>query len=270
MASSILLWIYPPLLLLLTTVAIYQYVRSTQLSLPVSSAAGILTILLPFLASINAAFFPRLWKSDASYRILAVSLQAAQGILITVVATLAFSDILPSTARECLLSTTWQLLFSAHDANAIRNIQDSLQCCGFRTVKDRPWPFPDNHSSNQCVKTYGRSVACIEPWQQVLQQNSGLEFGVVLAVGVIQAVTLFTMLTGSRTAIFGARPWNSWSHRETHEPRLLPASRENAYQDDPDPSEDDNVETEIHTNGHGHVEDSAARSSSHGNPWNAA
>ena len=93
---------------------------------------------------------------------------------------------MPSSVRNCVLSTTWQRLFSTHDAEAIRRIQDSLGCCGFNSVKDRAWPFQGHEMSRQCSEIYGRSTACAEPWGAALQRNAGLEFGVVLAVGVLQ------------------------------------------------------------------------------------
>ena len=92
----------------------------------------------------------------------------------------------PSAVRKCMLETTWQRLFSAHNADAIRRIQDHLNCCGFNTVRDRAWPFQGHEVSRQCSEIYDRTTACSGPWRAALQRNSGVEFGVVLGIGILQ------------------------------------------------------------------------------------
>lgn len=112
------------------------------------------------------------------------ALQILQGILTTVLATLYALDLVPSATVGCELSTRWQHLFRTKDAQAIRAIQEALQCCGFRTVKDMAWPFPP--TDVQCPARFDRALACQGPWTAALQRNAGINFGVVLAVGVLQ------------------------------------------------------------------------------------
>lgn len=151
----------------------------------------IITAVLPFLAALNAIYYARLFRSaDATTRrkFFGIALQALQAIVTTVLATLFFSNVVPSPIRKCILGTTWQRLFSAHDAESIRRIQDALNCCGFNTVRDRAWPFQGHEPpERQCAEIYERTTPCSEPWGMALQRNSGLEFGVLLGVGLSQA-----------------------------------------------------------------------------------
>ncbi|GAB0144834.1 hypothetical protein EsHS_00005290 [Epichloe bromicola] len=85
------------------------------------------TILLPVLALTNAFVYLRFGKSRKRHdAVLARALQVVQALCTTVLATLLFSNIVPSAVRDCLLSTIWQRLFSIHDAGAIRRIQDTF------------------------------------------------------------------------------------------------------------------------------------------------
>lgn len=113
-----------------------------------------------------------------------VVLQVLQGVIITVLATIYGSHVLPSASRECELSTRWQQLFGAKDERAIRAIQEAFQCCGFRTVKDMAWPFPP--TAVQCSSKFDRSLACQVPWTNALQRSAAVNFGAMVAVAVMQ------------------------------------------------------------------------------------
>lgn len=172
----------------------YEHVSSVTLSLPLTPALTFVTILLPLLAGANLLSLPYLTrkgprKSASVFKYInPVVLQALQGIFTTVLATLYFSDIVPSATRGCELSTRWQQLFRAKDERAIRAIQEALQCCGFRTVKDMAWPFPP--TGIQCSARFDRTSACQGPWTNTLQRSAGVNFGVVLAAGLMQASDL--------------------------------------------------------------------------------
>lgn len=90
-----------------------------------------------------------------------------------------------SGPRACELSTLWQRLFRGKDAKTIRAIQDALECCGFRSVKDMAWPFPPADVAT-CATRFDRSLPCQGPWAGALQRSAGVEFGIVVAVGLIQ------------------------------------------------------------------------------------
>lgn len=173
----------------------YEHVNSVKLSLPLSAALTFLTILLPLFAAGNAYLLPYLTRKSSSKPTTSLhhllrsprflqGLQVLQGILTTILATLYFQDLVPSDTRACELSTRWQRLFRTKDALSIKTIQDALECCGFRSVRDMAWPFPPTEV--QCAARFDRGLACREPWTGALQRSAGVNFGVVLAVGLLQ------------------------------------------------------------------------------------
>lgn len=131
---------------------------------------------------------------------LPATLQLLQGVLSIVVATLLIANNIvggsassassPSPLIRCALETTWQRLWSAHDAAALRRIQDALNCCGFNSVVDRAWPFPHGAGSATCAESYDRSTACRVPWMQTVQRRAGVELAMVVVVGLFQVGTL--------------------------------------------------------------------------------
>ncbi|KAG6041856.1 hypothetical protein E4U41_001016 [Claviceps citrina] len=216
--------------LLLVGVAIYEHASSASLSLPISPSTTIPTILLPVIGLANTLAHLRLSRPSRPppqphHALLARTLQAVQALATTVLATLLFSNVVPSAARTCLLSTIWQRHFRNHDADAIRRIQDAFHCCGFNTVRDRAWPFPDHQSARRCAETYGREVSCAQPWARALQRNAGLDFGIVVAVGLFQIATWFLseyggFRDGSRARSRGLIRYGAIDGPETA--RLLP------------------------------------------------
>ncbi|KAL2205429.1 hypothetical protein CC79DRAFT_1047952 [Sarocladium strictum] len=97
-------------------------------------------------------------------------------------------------------------LFRARDAQSIRTIQDVLECCGLNSVRDRAYPFGQ---PSTCKETYGRSRSCREAWTGVMRTSAGVDFGVVLAVALLQLMGLLMMKEGASwwTA------WRIWSGR---------------------------------------------------------
>ncbi|KAI1381128.1 hypothetical protein F4677DRAFT_402223 [Hypoxylon crocopeplum] len=184
--------VQPLLLVALAAIAIYVQVRSSTLSLPLSTGTTVLTIILPFLAAANVFYTPRLNSilrqriiSSPALQLLPIALQLIQGVLTVVLATLAAEGFAPGQTLECGLEGNWQHLWTAHDGHAIERIQDALNCCGLHSIKDRDWP------RDQCQKLYsGRHVACIDPWRANMQRTAGLEFTVAVAVGILQLIHL--------------------------------------------------------------------------------
>lgn len=185
----------------------YEHVTSVTLSLPLTPALTFCTILLPLFAAGNLLSLRYLWphRSKSSNRRIVVKLsqlllspiilQTLQAIFTTILATLYFTDLVPTNTalRDCKLATQWQHLFHIKDARSIRTIQDALQCCGFRSVRDMAWPFAGSVSDGeggQCAAMFDRTRACRVPWAAALQRSAGVNFGVVLAVGVLQVSVL--------------------------------------------------------------------------------
>ncbi|KAI1084065.1 hypothetical protein F5B20DRAFT_526598 [Whalleya microplaca] len=182
--------IYPLLIAALIAIAIYVQVSSSTLSLPLSTATTVLTILLPLIAAANAFFTPNLRRlllrkaSPALLPLLIPALQILQGILTVILATLSFEGFIPGQNLNCNMEGNWQRLWHLHDNRAIERIQDAFNCCGFNSVKDRDFP------SGQCVEVYRRHEPCVEPWRASMQRNAGFEFAVALAVGILQLAHL--------------------------------------------------------------------------------
>ncbi|KAI1364512.1 hypothetical protein F5Y08DRAFT_210625 [Xylaria arbuscula] len=168
-------------------IAIYVQVTSSTLSLPISTGTAVLTILLPLFAIANLFFTPvlnRLAKSSTIQQLLLPSLHVLQGGLTVVIATLAAQGFMPGPSLKCGLRENWQTLFSNHDGRAIERIQNTFDCCGFHTVKDRAWPEHD------CQKIYGRHTACDIPWTASMRTTSGLQFLVAVLCGIVQLAHL--------------------------------------------------------------------------------
>ncbi|KAK3683369.1 hypothetical protein B0T22DRAFT_246468 [Podospora appendiculata] len=205
--------IYPLIVMALIGVAIYEHVKATTLSLPLSSTLTILAIVLPLIAVANAIYFPYLLRrakaTSAFQRLLPIALQVLQLLLAAVLATLFSSDALPSATHECLLETKWRGFWTSHDGDRIRAIQDTFNCCGFRSVKDMAWPFPrgapggPTHGAD-CAAQFGRTASCKGPWEQAFQAGAGADLGVVLAVAVLQFASLVLMRS------FGAYQETAW------------------------------------------------------------
>ncbi|KAL7951012.1 hypothetical protein V8C42DRAFT_136194 [Trichoderma barbatum] len=188
-------------------VAAVVHFHSAHLSLPVSSTVTFLTILLPIISFLNSYIYPTLLHSARNsshplHRLSPTILQTLQGIFTTILATLLFQDVVPSTTVECLLDNQWKRLFRAHDGESIRLIQDTLNCCGLNTVKDRAFPFPPA-DANTCAKTFGRDHACRGPWTTALRSSTGADFGVVIAVGLLQILSLLMTREGTNW-------WDAW------------------------------------------------------------
>lgn len=69
----------------------------------------------------------------------------------------------------------------------MKAIQDRLDCCGFKTTKDRAWPFAvGGVSPDQCVRDTGRTKSCLDPWRGEELRSLGLFLGVGVALGVVK------------------------------------------------------------------------------------
>lgn len=175
-----------------------MHIHASILSLPISPWLTLLTVFLPILVALNAIFYPLLRRAHPHLRtvgaataadpvnILSIILETLLGILTTVLSTLFAASAIPSELTECLLSGVWEGLFAALDAASIIRIQDSLNCCGYNSVKDRAWPFNWHKSGFGCAEMYGRRQACCGPWSGELRQDAWLDFFVTLASGLLE------------------------------------------------------------------------------------
>ncbi|KAL6892326.1 hypothetical protein GGI43DRAFT_191691 [Trichoderma evansii] len=189
-------------------IAAVVHFHSAHLSLPVSSAITILTALLPIVSFLNSFIYPSLLhsarnSSNPLHRLSPTILQTLQGLLTTILATLLFQNVVPSETVECLLDNQWMRMWRDHNAEAIRLIQDTLNCCGLNSVKDRAYPFPKKGVTITCPEMFGRDLACRGPWKSALRSSTGTDFGVVVAVGLLQVLSLLMTREGTNW-------WTAW------------------------------------------------------------
>ncbi|KAJ4326043.1 hypothetical protein N0V84_003263 [Fusarium piperis] len=179
-------------------------------------------------------------SSNRIARLAPLIIQVLQGLATTILATILFETILPSSTLDCMLDTQWMHMFRSHDANGIQSIQDAYDCCGLNTVKDKAYPFPPG-DAGRCAKRYERSTACKGPWRGALQKTSGMDLVVVTVAGLIQIICLVLVKDGMGS-------WNAWDkyHRgqteDHHESRrsLLPGPERSIIEEEETPSERSN------------------------------
>ncbi|KAG5978909.1 hypothetical protein E4U54_007003, partial [Claviceps lovelessii] len=158
----------------------------------ISSFLTILTAILPIFALLNAYIYPNLLRSSHSFtagtfasRLAPVLLQSLQAVATAILATLLLESVVPSPVLDFLVDYEWDLLYRAGDAGHVLNIQDTYDCCGLNAVDDRAYPFLDGPGGT-CAEIHARTRSCRQPWQRALQYFSGIDFGVVLVVALMQ------------------------------------------------------------------------------------
>lgn len=148
--------------------SIYAACRTSYFSLPFPALATVLSIVVS-LATYPLLCFARYLRFSSKSWQQAFWARVAPHILLalnTILITLSAGRVASPSFQPCSLREQWLRLFQAKNARAIRRIQDSMDCCGFRTSHDMAWPFPDNaHGPNSCESAFGRTVACGGPWE---------------------------------------------------------------------------------------------------------
>ncbi|RDA88452.1 hypothetical protein CP532_6689 [Ophiocordyceps camponoti-leonardi (nom. inval.)] len=188
-------------------------------------------MLLPIIAFLNAYIYPNLLLLRASSsssssstsssppstgsrlspkRLAPLVLQASQALLTTVLATaFLLHGLVPSPlVVDFLLEERWNDLFLTGGRDSpLELVQDSFDCCGFRTVDDRAFPF-----GRSCAEEYHRVSACRIPWAKAMQTTSAIDFAVVLTVGLMQLLGL--LLMRERTAWWTALRTQNWKEAD--------------------------------------------------------
>ncbi|PYI24447.1 hypothetical protein BO99DRAFT_398467 [Aspergillus violaceofuscus CBS 115571] len=179
--------------------AILAWTRTQTLSLPLPPILPILTtLLIPYtLATLTATTFLKRTASPKS-TIITSLLNTLHTLLSAILLTLTLHHLNTTEGlKSCTLDQTWQRYFHARDAGTIRRIQDTLQCCGLRSVRDRAWPFKDKtHGDDACVLQVGYSRSCAGVWRA--EEVTVLWFlGVVVGVmGVLRIAFWFLRVRG--------------------------------------------------------------------------
>ena len=92
----------------------------------------------------------------------------------TTISVLSITYLGPAKSLDCGLSEKWRSLYQAKEAESIKTIQDTLDCCGFRTVADMPFPFPAKDVlADACHLRFNREKACLDDWREREQVAAG-------------------------------------------------------------------------------------------------
>ncbi|KAL8976066.1 MAG: hypothetical protein Q9205_007861, partial [Flavoplaca limonia] len=171
--------------------------QTRYLSLPIPQSTSIATLLLPILTGIGIQISrPLLTQStnrSTSYPswLLPALIFILLTIYDTILTTLATTALIPSETQTCLLETRWDSMFHGHDVAALRRIQDTHQCCGLRSMRHKPWPFPDNHGADGCRNLYrNRTGSCLGPWRRDLRVNAGMVLVVAVVCWLVKVITI--------------------------------------------------------------------------------
>ncbi|KAG5929328.1 hypothetical protein E4U42_006239 [Claviceps africana] len=193
--------------------------HANHLALPISSFLTILTILLPILALLNAYIYPNLLRSSHSLttghlasRLAPLVLQGLQAVVTAILATLLLKSVIPSPVLDFLVEYEWDELYRRNDATHVLSIQDTYDCCGLNAVNDRACPFV-SAPGRTCAELHGRTSPCRRPWQTALRCFSGIDFGVVVVVALMQMAGLLMMR--ERTAWWTALRTEDWKPSDT-------------------------------------------------------
>jgi len=198
--TKLTLFAVPILLLFLTAIAGYAYSQIRSLSLPIPSALALFTLFLPLITGITTrgayglVSRHRLNNEPYQLTIPLIGVIGFQLIYETVVATLALTHLVPPGSLLCGLDQQWLHLWRVKDGDAIRLIQDTLNCCGLNSVLDRSFPFTDPAT---CSKYFHRTQACMGAWRQAEQINAGLLLLVAVVVFIIKVLSIISLLTGT-------------------------------------------------------------------------
>lgn len=170
--------------------------RIKSLSLPISRATSIATLILPIATGLSLQGGASLSrhrsanKSSLSWPTLAIFV--ALTIYETVIITLSLTHMVPPSDLTCHLDRQWRQMYSHKNADGIKRIQDTHNCCGLHSVKDMAWPFPaKDRPVTACVDTFGRGKSCFGSWRRDEQISAGLFLLVALTTFVVKVSWLW-------------------------------------------------------------------------------
>ncbi|KAK0664165.1 hypothetical protein DIS24_g475 [Lasiodiplodia hormozganensis] len=200
----------------------YAHYTIQHLALPIPTALSFLVIILPVAQGLSTWYLARpparrhflalpTSSSDAAHSYddaparassrhprpdprarIAPPLLGALTIFATALATLSGTHLAPADSLNCALRDQWLALFRTKNGQQIKAIQDALQCCGFRTVYDMAWPFPQSSGGktqrSTCSKTFERDTACFSGWRKEEQKMAGLLVVVCLGAWACQMI----------------------------------------------------------------------------------
>ncbi|KAK6535475.1 hypothetical protein TWF694_001931 [Orbilia ellipsospora] len=199
----------------LSSLSVIAFLLIRKYNLPVPLLLSLLSTSLPFLDLVLAPFTASSFASSqqkqpqSSHRTrkskkpLSTLLYTAN-LLILILQTVSLtsnSTSLSPELQQCTLQQTWQKWYSTKQGDTIKEVQDSLACCGFNGVLDMPYPFPHKPKKDEdpksevpqdtCAKSYGpKARPCGVLWQGKMSKVAAL----YVAVSAVLAFWKFVFL----------------------------------------------------------------------------
>ena len=95
----------------------------------------------------------------------------------------------PIGGLSCALREKWSEMFRNKAGGKIGQIQDVLQCCGYRGTRDMPFPFPSQERGvgiDECTRRFPERVgaSCEEGWRSAERVVAGCVLGVAIGTFV--------------------------------------------------------------------------------------
>ncbi|KAL2368964.1 tetraspanin Tsp3, variant 2 [Blastomyces gilchristii SLH14081] len=174
--------------LVATILSAYAWFRTSKYYLPLPIPLSGITTFLPIATAILIPLFTNLATRSRNQRSgtallghidigrFMVIVEQLLTIIPTALATFTISYFVSEDIVGCRLENQWQSYYSRKNANAIRSIQDRLQCCGFRSTRDRGWPFPGGSDQRDCTSTFGYTRSCFAEWRSTQREAATMIF----------------------------------------------------------------------------------------------
>ncbi|KAF1966275.1 hypothetical protein BU23DRAFT_560431 [Bimuria novae-zelandiae CBS 107.79] len=184
-------------LILVTALSGYATSFANKLSLPLPNGLTYATTVLPAVSGIllelgydltrSQERHKRLKRGEIRRPPLVIVANTIIFIYSTVVITLLGTHAAPPSGLDCGLRSRWEHLYRTKNAEAVRTIQDTFNCCGLKNSRDMAWPFPDKtHKPTACEEMLGHTNSCLGPWKGEEQHMAGILMAVVALVFVWQ------------------------------------------------------------------------------------
>ncbi|OJD25709.1 hypothetical protein ACJ73_02924 [Blastomyces percursus] len=234
--------------LVATVLSVYAWFRTSKYYLPLPIPLSGTTTFIPITTAILIPLFTNLATGGRKRRSgtallghidigrFMVIVEQLLTIIPTALATFAISYFMPEDIVGCRLENQWQSYYSRKNANAIRSIQDRLQCCGFRSTRDRGWPFPGGSDQRDCASTFGYTRSCFAEWRSTQQEAATMIFTAAV-LSLVMKVILSSRQYGL-SACYPRLPYHDENANGTHvnssQRRLITDAR---YHDEPDEEE---------------------------------
>lgn len=165
---------------ILTIVAVVNIGHDLHLFLSLPRIAIILSGLIPAVQVAMACYFAVTSKKCETQLYTAVYIMSILDVVLLTTASFAAN---PETA-SCWLESMWKEAFQQKDDRLIRDTQNALSCCGFRSPIDKAWPFPSKQfGADACVKAFNRQKSCL-PELLGNAQRSNRIFIVIAAISL--------------------------------------------------------------------------------------